>query len=177
MTSFFAVLCIAYITVSYTYNLSGIPDHVLSHKVFGSLSIRDKIQSVSLLNKASHHHVRLYHQDEIKQYKELLREIRMLDDIDSLDKIQNITEQLQFSEIWPLMLPYTLRQISKNLQYEIELILDAMNLHPMNISEFKQMESVRESNSTDLDMLILASRALVHYYIIGMLECLSIIHC
>ena len=77
------------------------------------------------------------------------------------DKIANITDRLQFSEIWSMMLPDTLKMVANHFQYEMELMLEAMNMHPMCMSEFKHLDSIRNSSSSELDILILASRALV----------------
>ena len=148
-------------------NFTMLPIEVVSHKVWGCLSIADKKLSIACLNKAGRRHFLLYHQDEIELYKQLLSEIRKLDRF-SVNAIENITEKLQFSELLSLMLPATLKAVSKHFQYEMELILEAMNLHTMSMSEFRQLQIIRNSTNSELDILILASRALV---------CLSVFQC
>ena len=141
-------------------NFTSLPSEVISHNIWGCLSILDKRQSIAYLNKAGNRHFRLYHREEIELFQQLLHEIKKLDGF-FLDKIANITDRLQFSEILSMMLPDTLGTVANHFQYEMELMLEAMNMHPMCMSEFKQLDSIRNSSASELDILILASRALV----------------
>ena len=144
-------------------NFSELPAEVVSQKIFGCLSIPDKSKSVADLNRAGHHHFRLYHQEEFDLYAKLLSEINKTDNfcVGYLDKIETTTQKLQFSELWSLLLPDTLKVVGAHYWYEAELILAAMDMHTMSISEFKRIHALRNSSSVELDILILASRALV----------------
>ena len=146
-----------------------LPDEVVSHKILSSLSITDKTQSIFSLSRRSNHHFHSFHDEEITLYKQLLFEIRNLA-YSSLNKIENLCKELRFTEIWSLMLPNILREASKQYSYEMESVLVAMNMHTISLSEFRQLAtgSIRNSSSSELDILIFASRALLHYYIIGM---------
>ena len=111
-------LALSLVFVICNCNFTMLPAEVVSHKVWGCLSIADKKLSIACLNKAGRRHFLLYHQQEIELYKELLYEIRKLDRF-SVYTIENITEKLQFSELWSLMLPATLKAVSKHFQYEM----------------------------------------------------------
>eukprot|EP01084_Bolivina_argentea_P248344 415380_1 len=139
--------------------------HELISDIFSTLPFDTKINSVSLLNKAGYNHFKSYHQQEIQLFQQLKHEIQFKCLNYASDKIRRITIDLQFSELYALQLPSLLKLIF-NKKHEIDRIclLYKMNIHSMSMSELNVAQN-QFNFSSELSILLLASRALLHYYI------------
>ena len=145
-----------------------LPEDLVSHKIFSALSITDKIKSILPLNTAGRAHFETYHHDDIKLYTQLLSELITFKspNDEAFNIIEEITHHLKFSEIFPMTLPMLSRIISQvPATTDRQLILLAMNLHPVNMSELALLSNISFPRHSELDILIFASRALLNYYI------------
>ena len=149
----------------HSLNFTELPAEIVSHNIWSSLSIIDKMKSIIRVNRMALNHFHLYYRDELKLYKQLIHEIRKPND-SSLFEIERVSKKLQFSEIWSLMLPDTLREVSNHSWQKMELLLEAMRMHTIGVSELSRLHFLRNFSSSELDILIFASCALLQYYLI-----------
>eukprot|EP01083_Nonionella_stella_P310069 1100315_1 len=165
----FYILCIIINTLCTGFmatTLGYLPDEVLSHNIFSALSIKDKFHSLLVLNGAAYDHVFLYHNHEFQLVHRLAQQ---LDSYNSTsfdpNKVRNITQQLRLSESFASYLPTILDRINTFDAHNRGIILDAMDMQPITISQFTYLGRNTDLFHSEMDILILASRALIQYYL------------
>ena len=164
MAAFLFFLLVSVVCNSQSFE--NLPEDVIAHKIFGGLSIFDKVKSILPVNKAGQSHFEMYHYEETTLCTQLLSALITFKSANaaSVKKIENITKQLQFSE----MLPFTMPTICKLIprvpkSTDRSQILRAMNLHSISVSELRLLQNMPISEG--MDILIFASRALLNSYI------------
>ena len=164
MASFLFFLLLS--VVCYSHSFLDLPEDVTAHKIFGGLSIFDKVKSILPISKAGQSHFELYHYEQTTLCTQLLSALITFKSANSasVKKIENITKQLQFSEMLPCTMPTICKLISRvPKSTDRSQIMIAMNLHSISVSELRLLQKMPISEG--LDILIFASRALLNYYI------------
>ena len=139
-------------------NFSTIPSDI-TPIIFDCLSTTEKVitsrtnkQIYSDFNKTYHHELRS------------LYDLQIAIGSHRYEHIRDIVNNLYLSELFSLQLPCILRAAynhSFNSTDVLKSYLKALNMHVMSISEYNQMDHA----SFALRLLVLSSRALIHYYI------------
>eukprot|EP01083_Nonionella_stella_P180018 640829_1 len=132
--------------------------HEIKREIFNGLSAAQHMRALIRLNRCGNQYTRaLYHNET-----QLLHQLQIAIDTNAQSRIKCLTKELQLSELFALKLPYLLGLIDHKEQRRY--ILSAMNMHAMSISELRTMNQKANVNP-HLQILILASRALIHYYV------------
>ena len=155
-----------FLAISYSQSIIDIPAEVVSHNIFGALPVVDKSHSILSLSKAGKHHFDTFHSSDIQLQHQLfllIMDLKLTNS--SFTTIRHTIQNLQFSEIFPLILPKILRTVSQYPQKERAFILDAMNIHSIGMSELKALNLTKSISSELARLLIFSSRALLNFYI------------
>ena len=140
----------------------------ITNYIFSHFDIIQKAKCIPGLNKDCNKYFNRKHQEEISQVKQLKEWFAENEYTNHLDEIGEMSQKLKMSELYHMNLPQMLSTLQEHWisdmrsDQDVTQTLHAMKLHPLGMMEFNTATS---SLSDPLRLLLLASRALVNYFV------------